>query len=157
MTIIRPMEREDIRSVVLIHSEAFKRQFASNKWVACNFAAYPRIMMYVALNDENKIVGYIQWLQKSGFRKEAVLELEQIAVLPIFQGQNIGTELIQESLESVKHFISSQGSILKSIIVTTRSDNAAQRLYEKVLNAKIHACIKELYSADEVVMVAKVT
>jgi hypothetical protein len=33
-------------------------------------------------------VGYIIWVQKSGFRPEAVLELEQLAVLPGARGQD---------------------------------------------------------------------
>lgn len=157
MITIRPMLEQDIDSVSLVHSEAFKRQSASRKWVTCNFLAYPRIMMYVAVNDENQITGYVQWLQKSGFRKESVVELEQIAVLPTFQGKNIGTKLIKQSIEFVKEYLLSQHSILKAVIVTTRSDNQAQRLYEKTLNAKVNACITDLYSADEVVMVARIT
>jgi len=146
---------QDIASVSIVHSEAFKRQLSSNKWITCNFMAYPRIMMFVAMNDENRIVGFIQWLQKSGFRKESVIELEQIAVLPNFQGQNIGAQLISQSLEHVKEYLLSHNSILKAVIVTTRSDNLAQRLYEKTLDAKVSACIKNLYSADEVIMIAR--
>ncbi len=100
-------------------------------------------------------MGYIQWLQKSGFRKESVIELEQIAVLPTFQSKNVGTELIKQSLEFVRGYLTSQNSILKAIMVTTRSDNYAQRLYEKTLNAKANACITDLYSADEIVMIAR--
>lgn len=113
--------------------------------------------MYVAENENNQIVGYIQWLQKSGFRQESVIELEQIAVSPSFQGKKIGTELIMRSLELARQYLLRQDSILKAVIVTTRSDNIAQRLYEKTLNAKVHACITDLYSADEVVMVARLT
>jgi ribosomal protein S18 acetylase RimI-like enzyme len=157
MTIIRPMLEQDIKSVSIVHSEAFKRQSASRKWITCNFLAYPRIMMCVAVNEEDQITGYIQWLQKSGFRKECVIELEQIAVLPTMQRKNIGTQLIMQSLEFVKEYLHNQASILKAIIVTTRSDNQAQRLYEKTLNAKVNACITNLYSADEVIMIARVT
>lgn len=157
MATIRPMLEQDIESVSIVHSEAFKRQPASRKWIACNFLAYPKIMIYVALNEEDQITGYIQWLQKSGFRKESVIELEQIAVLPTLQGKNIGTELITQSLELVKEYLLSQHSILKAVIVTTRSDNQAQRLYEKTLNAKVIACIPDLYSTDEVIMVARIT
>ena|SRR3990167_10021948 len=155
MITIRPMVEQDINSVAIVHSECFKRQSASRKWVTCNFNAFPRIMMYVAENETNEIVGYIQWLQKSGFRQESVVELEQIAVSPPFQSNNIGTELVVRSLEFVKQYLLNHDSILKAVIVTTRSDNHAQRLYEKTLNAKVQACISDLYSADEVVMVAK--
>jgi ribosomal protein S18 acetylase RimI-like enzyme len=155
MITIRPMTKNDIDSVAKIHSEVFTRQFASEQWVSCNLNAYPRILMYVAKTEKGKVVGYIQWLQKSGFRKDTVIELEQIAVLPIMQGNKIGTELIQRSLELVHEYLTSKDSILKTIMVTTRSDNNAQNLYEKILGVKVAATIKDLYSSDEVIMVAK--
>lgn len=155
MITIRAMLEQDIHAISMVHSEAFKRQLSSTKWVTCNFMAYPRIMLYVAVDNKKKIVGFIQWLQKSGFRKESVIELEQIAVLPIFQGKSIGTELIKQSLEFIKEYLISQNAILKAVMVTTRADNFAQRLYEKVLGAKVSACIEDLYSANEVVMIAK--
>jgi ribosomal protein S18 acetylase RimI-like enzyme len=152
---IRPMLEKDINSVAIVHGNAFSRQLGSTKWVTCNFNARPRIMIFVAVTKDNQIVGYIQWLQKSGFRKEAVVELEQIAVLPVFHGMKIGTTLINQSLEFVKQYLTSQNSILKTVIVTTRSDNRAQNLYEKTLNAKVSATIKNLYSYDEVVMISR--
>jgi hypothetical protein len=36
-----------------------------------------------------------------------------------------------------------------------RSDNHAQRLYAATLNASVEATIRNLYSADEVVMIAQ--
>ncbi len=145
---------EDIDGVAFVHSEAFKRQFASRKWIACNFHAYPRILMYVATDEMNKITGFIQWIQKSGFRKEVVIELEQLAVLPECQGKKMGTELINRSLKLVDEYVRSQDSVIKSIMVTTRADNFAQELYRKTLGAEIVSTIKNFYSADEVIMVA---
>ena len=149
------MKKEDINDVAIVHSKVFDRQSASRKWISCNFNAYPRIMMFVAVNEVNQIIGYIQWLQKSGFRRETVIELEQIAVLPDYQGKNIGSEVITQSLHFIKEYLLSQNSILKAIMVTTRTDNRAQNLYEKTFGAKINAVIKDLYSGDEVIMVAK--
>lgn len=155
INIIRPMLKKDIGAVAVIHHEAFERQLESTQWVTCNFNAYPRIMMFVAVNELDQVVGYIQWLQKSGFRKESVMELEQIAVAPIFQGNQIGTQLISRSLQSIKEYLTSHASTLKAIIVTTRTDNLAQKLYEKTLGVKINATIKNLYSHDEVIMISR--
>ncbi len=151
---IKSMTKNDIVSVARIHSEAFIRQCASTKWVRCNFNAFPRIMMYVATDEKKQVVGYIQWVQKSGFRKESVIELEQIAVLQKFQGNKIGSELIKRSLEFVREYLARQSSTLKAVIVTTRADNFARNLYEKTLDVEVAATVKNLYSADEVFMIA---
>ena len=155
MITIRAMSKEDINDVAFVHSKAFIRQLGSKKWITCNFSAYPRVMIFVAVNNMTQIIGYIQWLQKSGFRKESVIELEQIAVLPDFQGKNTGFTLINQSLHLVREYLTVQRSILKAVIVTTRSDNAAQNLYKKALGAKVSAIIKDLYSHDEVIMVSR--
>jgi predicted N-acetyltransferase YhbS len=81
MIIIREMVEDDISSVAQVHRQAFSRQRDSEKWITCNFRAAPRMQCYVAV-DGSAIVGYVHWTQKNGFREEAVLELEQIAVLP---------------------------------------------------------------------------
>jgi ribosomal protein S18 acetylase RimI-like enzyme len=91
-----------------------------------NFSAFPRIMVFVARDEQDKVAGYIQWIHKSGFRQEAVIELEQIAVLKTKQHQGIATKLIQESLADVKNHLRDNQSILKSILISTRSDNHAQ-------------------------------
>ena len=84
-----------------------------------------------------------------------MLELEQIAVHPNFHGQGIGSLLIRDSLPLVKAQLAERGATLKHIIVTTRADNDAQRLYRKELGAEIEATITNLYSADEVFMIAR--
>ena len=152
--LVRRMRIEDLQAVAVAHHAAFVRQLDSEEWVACNFAAYPRIQIFV-IQDGTQILGFIQWTQKSGFRKEVVLELEQLAVLPEVQGGGLGTRLIQESLPMVKAQLAERGASLKHIVVTTRADNAAQRLYRKALGAEVEAEISNLYSADEVFMVAR--
>ena len=42
-----------------------------------------------------------------------------------------------------------------AVVVTTRADNAAQKLYRKTLGAEVEATIASLYSGDEVLMVAR--
>lgn len=111
--------------------------------------------MYVARDEKDKVIGYIQWIQKSGFRQESVIELEQIAVMETQQHKGIGTSLIEKSLGYIKEYLADSNSNLKAILVSTRTDNAAKLLYEKVLKAKEIAVIRDLYSDDEVIMLAK--
>lgn len=141
-------------AVAAIHAVAFSRQLHSVEWIDCNLAAYPRIQIFVAAEDAN-ILGFIQWTQKSGFREKVVLELEQIAVLPAHQGHGIGGKLTINSLPIVQSQVAERNASVTNIIVTTRSDNAAQRLYRKTLGAKVEATISNLYSADEIFMVSR--
>jgi len=145
----------DVDAAAHVHATCFPRQQLSGDWVRCNKQCYPRIQLYVAKNSQGRLVGYIQWIQKSGFRQQVVLELEQIAVLPVYQGQGIGHALITKSLPMVQTQLQSRDASLKHILVTTRADNQAQRLYKKALNADIEAVIRNLYSHDEVIMVAR--
>lgn len=151
---VRFMLSEDIPAAALVHQSAFPRQRHSQQWLQCNFNAAPRYLCFVA-QQANEIVGYIIWVQKSGFRPEAVLELEQLAVAPEHQGKGIGRELITASLPLVKAQLSEQGSTMKHILVTTRADNFAQQLYRKTLGAEVETIISNLYSADEVLMIAR--
>jgi hypothetical protein len=89
--IVRPGTEMDIPAVAAVHQAAFPRQLESKSWIECNFRAYPRIAYFVAERDA-AVIGFIEWIQKSGFRKEVVLELEQLAVLPRFQDQGIGMD-----------------------------------------------------------------
>ncbi|MCH9716634.1 MAG: GNAT family N-acetyltransferase [Gammaproteobacteria bacterium] len=57
-------------------------------------------MIFVARDEKDQVIGYVQWIYKSGFRKEAVIELEQIAVVQDKQGQGVASKLIKESLTS---------------------------------------------------------
>ncbi len=148
------MVEDDLADTALVHQLAFPRQGYSREWLECNFNAFPRYIICVAeINDQ--ITGYIIWVQKSGFRPEAIVELEQLAVLPVFQGQGIGRNLITESLVIVKEQLATKDSVLKHILVTTRADNYAQDLYESTLGAKVESVIPNLYSADEVLMIAR--
>lgn len=151
---IRKMSSFDIENVSIVHVKSFERQHNSLEWISCNFKAYPRIQYYIA-EIEGNIIGYIQWIQKSGFRSKVVLELEQMGVLPEFRNRGVGKSLISKSLPLIKHHLAINDSKLKHIIVTTRADNDAQKLYTKTLDAKVVATISNLYSADEVIMVSR--
>ncbi|CAH7235825.1 N-acetyltransferase [Vibrio chagasii] len=154
MAQVRFMTEADLNGAALVHQATFVRQQNSKTWLQCNLSAAPRFLNFVAESD-GEIVGYIIWVQKSGFRPEAVLELEQLAVLPSAQGQGLGKKLILDSLRQVKQKLSEQGSTLKHVLVTTRADNFAQKLYQSTLGAEVETTISNLYSADEVLMIAR--
>ncbi|MET0084322.1 MAG: GNAT family N-acetyltransferase [Sedimenticola sp.] len=151
---IRKMEGSDIAKSAVVHREVFKRQNQSLDWMQCNYNAFPKTICFVAEEDDS-IVGYIVWSQKGGFRPEVVLELEQIGVLLNKQGRGIGKLLIEDSLLSVRTLLADKGSMLKHIVVTTRSDNYAQDLYKTTLGVKVEATIKDLFSHDEVFMIVR--
>ena len=152
---IRPFENKDLESTAEVHKKAFVRQKMSYEWIECNSKSFPKSQLFVAETDEKEIVGYIHWCQKSGFRPEVVLELEQLAVTPTYQGKGIGTQLVTESLPQVQEQLKSRNAKVKHIVVTTRADNFAQKLYKKTLNAEVETTITNLYSADEVFMISR--
>jgi ribosomal protein S18 acetylase RimI-like enzyme len=153
---IRRMRKSDLAQAAEIHAKTFERQTRSQEWLECNFNAWPRILSYVAVKP-NICFGYILWNQKSGFRSEVVLELEQVAVAPEFGGQGIGRNLIEASLSDIRTQLSHQGANIKHIVVSTRKDNDAQKLYRSALGAEVEAVLSDLYSADEVIMIARHT
>ena len=143
-------------AIAAIHKEAFPRQQNSEVWVSATLRAYPRIFAFVLLKEKD-VVGYAFWAQKSGFRINAVVELEQVAICKTMQHKGLGSFLIKESFEQFKHLLIENGQTVKSILVSTRSDNAAQRIYSRVLGVKVAVTINDLYSADEVLMIARVS
>lgn len=151
---IKQMNKMDIKDVANIHKKVFIRQSKSLKWIKSNFSAYPKTIYYLACIDE-KIVGYIQYTQKSGFRKDAVIELEQIAILKKYQACGIGTKLISKSLKLLNKKLSKRDAYIKHVMVTTRTDNKAKQLYKKTLNVKQEAVLTNLYSHDEVVLISR--
>lgn len=148
------MTATDLAQAAEVHKETFTRQRDSCKWLECSLNCFPRMLCFVA-SKETAIAGYIIWAQKSGFRPEAIIELDQIAVKLSEQNKGIGRALIETSLPLVKQQLVRQGSTLKHAIVTTRADNYAQSLYKKTLGAEVEATLTSLYSADEVFMVAR--
>ena len=151
---VRIMKESDLNKVAQVHTNAFTRQRHSKEWLSCTFKASPRTLCFV-IEQDNKIQGYIIWAQKSGFRSEVVLELEQIAIDPSQQNMGFGQYLIEHSLSQVKDKIASLGSRVKHVLVSTRADNHAQQIYRRVLGAEVEATISNLFSADEVYMVAR--
>jgi hypothetical protein len=54
------MHQEDVDAVAKIHAQQFPKQKDSKKWISCNFAAFPRIMIYVARDELDQVIGYVQ-------------------------------------------------------------------------------------------------
>lgn len=152
--IIRKAFLRDTSNIAAIHREAFARQQNSEQWVTSTLAAGPRFYCYV-VEVGAEIAGYIFWAQKSGFRPEVVLELDQVAMLKRYQGKGYAEKLIRESMGLVEHQLAETDQRIKAVLVSTRADNLAQRLYTKTLGVKTVAQIDDLYSAAEVIMISK--
>ncbi len=144
----------DIEAIAAIHREAFPRQRDSETWVRATLAAAPRMLAFVLVEGAT-VAGYIFWAQKSGIRPSAVVELDQIAVRSTLQRKGHGTRLIKESLALVASLLAANGQTVKSVLVSTRADNDAQKLYARLLGAREVARIENLYSAPEVLMLAE--
>lgn len=151
---ISKMRKNEIKMIAKIASDSFsgmKNIKRALKWIKCNFNAFPRMQYFVAKSG-NQVLGYILWVEKGGFRKKSVWELEQIALNGNFRGQGIGTKLIKKSLLEIKKYLEKRGSNLKLIKVTTGIENSAQNLYRKTLGAEVECVIKDLFRGDEVIM-----
>ena len=154
---IAKAKKQDLDKIVKIafgNFSGLKNAKRAKNWVRGNFSNFPRMQYFVSKNN-GKISGYILWVEKGGFRKESVFELEQIAVARDFQGQGIGTQLIEKSLLEIKKYLKKRRSVLKLIEVTTGTDNKAQGLYKKTLGAEAECVIKNLFRGDEVIMIKR--
>ena len=154
---IKNAERENLKEVAKIASDNFsglKNIKNAEQWIGCNFSAFPRVQYFVA-EENGKIAGYIEWMEKGGFRENSVWELEQIAVAKDFQGKGVGTQLISESFLELKKYMENRGSKLKAVEVTTGTENKAQNLYKKTLGAEPECVVKNLFRGDEVIMIAR--
>lgn len=154
---IKRLEKHELEKVAEIALENFKgheKHETALKWTVCNFNSHPRMQYFIAVED-NDILGFILWMEKGGFRKNSVWELEQIAVRKIHQGKGVGKFLINESLNEIKKHLDERGSKLKLIEVTTSTENDAQHIYRKHLGAEIEATIKDFFRGDEVIMIKR--
>lgn len=150
-------KKTNLIEISQIASETFsglKDKKTSAKWIKCNLESFPRTQYFIAVLDK-QVAGYILWIEKGGFRKESVFELEQIAVKKEFQGQGIGKKLINDSLIEIKKYLKKRKSSLKIIEVTTGSNNYAQKLYKDTLGAQPECTIKDFFREDEVIMISR--
>ncbi len=151
------MRDKDINRVADVYLKCFRGMTKSadaKKWIKARHNSYPAAQFFVGAFG-SKIVGYILWIELGGFRKEAVIELDQIAVSPDYQGKGFGKTIIKESLKSVSSYIKKRGSTLKLVKVTTGTTNEAQKLYKDTLHAEPVAIIPDFFRSDEVIMIAR--
>ncbi len=154
---VRRMRDSDTNQVTDIYLKCFKGMSKPSdvrKWIKLRHNSYPVGQFFVGILGK-KIVGYILWIELGGFRKEAVIELDQIAVAPEYQGRGFGKTIIKESLKNILSYLKKRGSALKLIKVTTGTTNEAQKLYKDVLHAEPVATIPDFFRADEVIMIAR--
>jgi ribosomal protein S18 acetylase RimI-like enzyme len=147
----------DLPRIAEIGSEAFsglRPTERGERWVRACFRAAPRMAYWVAERD-GKVVGYILWMEKGGFRDRAVVELEQIAVARAHQGKGIGTALVRESLAELEREIEDRGAKLKAIEVTTGTEQTAVEFYRRTLGAEVVATIPDLFRGDERILIAR--
>ncbi len=98
--LVRRLTEKDVPKVAEIHAEAFSRQGHSAEWIRCHAQAFPRMRYYVAESD-GLLCAFVLWTEKSGFRENVVLELEQIAVAASYRKQGVAEALIVQSLPDV--------------------------------------------------------
>jgi ribosomal protein S18 acetylase RimI-like enzyme len=154
---VRPAVAVDIASIAEIGSEAFsglRPRERALEWVKSCFVAGPRTEYWVA-EDASGIVGYILWVEKGGFRVDAVIELEQVAIRAAYRGRGIGIRLIRESIIGVEQRLTRRGSRLKLVEVTTGSEQNALEFYRKALGAKVVAQIPDYFRGTEYILIAR--
>ena len=156
---VRLATQSDIPAIAEIGCEAFSglRPFENGKdWVEACFRGYPRMEYWVAeLGVDPQIAGYVLWMEKGGFRTQAVLELEQIAVRRGMRGTGVGRELATQSLRGIELRLQARGSVLSVIEVTTGSEQGAVEFYRRTIGAHPVAKIPGLFRGDEWILLAR--
>jgi ribosomal protein S18 acetylase RimI-like enzyme len=154
---VRPAREEDLEEIASIGSEAFSglRPLAEGRrWVEACWRGGPRMQYWVAVVS-GTVVAYILWLEKGGFRRDAVVELEQIAVRSAHRGQGVGEALIRASLDGVRRSLRARGAQLKLVEVTTGSEQGAVGFYARVLGTEVAARIPDVFRGEEYILIAR--
>lgn len=104
-TVIYRAEEKDIPAIARINTLVFlgdrDRPESGEKWIASWFHAFPLYQYFVVRDNEN-VIGYAGWQVHGGFhRAEPVIELDQVGVLPDYQGKGLATRLIHETMRTL--------------------------------------------------------
>ena len=131
----------------------YGRDDLAEVWHASGLSAYPKTQYFVTVAPGGLIVGFASWSFIGGWQS-GVVELEQLGVHPDWQGQGIGSTLINASLKEVKEFLKKTAKRdIRLIKVDTATSNRAQELYRKTLGAEVETVFKNfLYGEDEAIM-----
>lgn len=151
---VRRLEAADIPQAAEVHRLAFPRQGHNLEWVKCCFASFPKSQCFVA-EVEGKMVGLMICTEKSGFRKEAIIDVEQGCVLPEYQGKGIGTSLLMQALPMIAALISERGDVLTTLYGNTRADNALAVGISKTFGAEVVSRVSGIFPADEIFVVVR--
>ncbi len=154
---VRPAREADLPGIATIGSESFSglRPLASaTRWVRACWLAQPRMRYWVA-EQAGDVVAYVLWMEKGGFRKDAVVELEQVAVRASLRNHGVGGELVRRSLDDLSQSIQSEGRRIKVVEVTTGSEQGAVEFYRRTLGAEVVAKVPGLFRGDEFILVAR--
>ncbi|MBU3918342.1 GNAT family N-acetyltransferase [Patescibacteria group bacterium] len=101
----------------------------------------------IIAQEDNKIVGLIQWIVKED-PNQGVVELEELFVNPDFRSQGIGKKLVEKVLEIIKTFYIDNNLTLRKVILYVKEDNKqARAIYEK-FGFKENSNIGYLFSND---------
>lgn len=154
---IRRAQEKDLSKIAQIGSLSFsglRPVERGEQWVQACWQAAPRFSYWVAevLGD---VVAYILWQEKGGFRRDAVIELEQIATQPDMRGRGIGTDLVTRSLAGLEEELKARGSRLKLVEVTTGTEQQAIDFYRRTLRAEVVCQIPDFFRGDECVLIAR--
>ncbi|MFZ1023395.1 MAG: GNAT family N-acetyltransferase [Thermoplasmata archaeon] len=156
-TQVRRARQGDLEAIARIGSASFSGLRPSARglrWIRNNWAGRPRMRYWIARRG-GKLVAYILWIEKGGFRLDAVVELEQIAVDPGLRGKGIGSVLVRRSLRQLHEEIGRSGRRVKVIEVTTGSEQGAIGFYRRALGAKVVAKIPNLFRGNEYILIAR--
>lgn len=151
---IRQANKSNINGISKVYAVCFPREVNHEIWVTSCFNSYPKSVYYVCM-DNNDTQGYILWSVRNGFRANAIIELEQLAVHPEQAGHGIGRKLISESFKLFKSHVAGLGLDVGSVMVTTSEGNYAEKLYKSTLGVTRNGIIEGYGSGNELVLFKK--